>query len=195
MTLLAQMRDVLAKLEAVSYGTTQGFEPIASKGGFGDRDGGTGHPPGGSLKPAHEMYANAWNEATTDEQRQAVFDEARSELDRTTRRTVPESFTEKPELPHERVARLLKLGEGIPLNEAAYRLRCSPSELRDVRNTAGRDAQTGRLLPERPSQRLKREERQARVRELADRGLSARQIGQIIQCHHTTVAADLRKAA
>lgn len=192
----AEMRAVLAKLEVVSHGTTSSYSVVSSKGGFGDREGGDGRPPGGMTRPPHEHWAAEWNAAKDDAGRLAALEGATDELDGLTRRTLPDGFQEKPELPHERTGRILHSGDGVPLQEAATRLNVAPRELVRIRRAAGRDPYTGTAI-ETTTSADDRNTRRQRVRDLKDRhpGMSNRQIADVVGCDHKTVAADLERSA
>jgi hypothetical protein len=72
------MRNLLAAMACLSYGTTQSFN---SAGGGGDEDRDP-RPPGGDVAPLHEVWAAKYNRARDDDERQAVIQAAGKELDR-----------------------------------------------------------------------------------------------------------------
>jgi hypothetical protein len=168
-----EMRQVLARLEVVSHGTIYSYAPVGTKGGFGDRDGGDGRPPGGELEAPHERWARAWNQAGDDQHKRArALQGARDELEALTRRSAP--LPAKLETPAERDARIVAQRRGWSASDVAIAERCLPRDVRRARQQADRDPETGDPLPDRDGRRLQptgeaAEARRRRLEDLVDR--------------------------
>jgi hypothetical protein len=76
----AAMRNILARMACLSYGTTQSWN--TGGGGGGSNDERDPRPPGGSTFPLHEHWAGEYNDATTDAARARVLKDATVALDR-----------------------------------------------------------------------------------------------------------------
>lgn len=184
-----QMRGVVTRLALTSNGITPAYSPVASKAGHGSKP-----PASGDPRPPHLHFAHVYAEQTDDVGGEQVLGQARRELEQLTRRVVPAGHSERGETPDERRERLLSKGAGIPLNEAAAALNCSPRELSRERKADGRDTYEGRPLPDQPTARQSRDDRAQRAREMRQRGLNLSQIAAILRVDRATVRADLRRA-
>jgi hypothetical protein len=175
-------RQILARLELISHGTTQSWSP--SHGGEKE----VAFPPGES-KPPHVRWRERWEKATDEDGRMAAWSGARNELESLTTRHI----TEVPVESEEQLAkRIVTDGEGWTVEEVAQRMRCTTTFVRRARLKDGRDIGTG-MKPEEMIEDLvvKRE----RARELAERGLTERQIAMHTGLSKTTVRRVLGKAA
>lgn len=185
------LRQVLAELELVSAGTIYSYNPVGTKTGFS-----SSLPVSGDASPPHIHYRQIYNAQNDDWGRRQVIKQARDALDKLKRRTIPDGWTEKPEDTDDRTERLLRLGEGVPLHEAAMRLNCAPSELRQLRKDAKRDVYLGEKLPDQTA-RTDREDLATRARQLKQQNprMSNREIGRKLNVSHVTIATYLAKSA
>ena len=176
MSLDARMRQILAELEIVSAGRIYSYQPIGSKGGFSGSEPRTGDPD-----PPFVLFRRVYAACVDDSGREAVIRAAEYELRSLKVRTVPAGFKIVEESPIQRADRLLAEGRGLPLQEAAYRLNCAPSELQRIRRNNNCD-HLGYELREVP-----KEERKQRALELVENGLSVRDAARSVGVHPTQV--------
>ena len=177
MSLDRRARQVFAELEISSNGRIYSYQPIGSKGGFSSSEPRTGDPD-----PPFIVYRRAYEVCVDDSGRLAVIEAAEAALKALRVRTVPEGFKVREEAPIERIERLLHRGEGIPLQEAAFRLNCAPSELLRLRKNAGRDGHLGRLIEAVP-----KGQRRQRALELLGQNVSVRDVARSVGAHPTQV--------
>lgn len=185
LTIVRDMRQVLAELELTSNGVTSRLD--GSGGGvLGSRP-----PVTGDWDPPHLRFRRMWEEARTDDERARVLAEARRELHDLTRpKPRPRGETEA-----ERDARLLE-HEGWSAKEVALAFRMTESQVRKVRLGHGRDPEWGQVEPLLPMPAGTREERRERARLLRDKyRLSSRRIAEILCVDHSTVVRDWRRIA
>ncbi len=137
-----QARQILARLELVSSGTTQAFN---SSGRAAERD---PRPSGWTPAPQEPEPLHLFYRAKMTAEPARIdhwIREAEQALEQVVKgnRTVIEI---KPELPHQRRARMLRDGEGESVQVVALAFRCSHKEVIDTRRDADRDTSTGRRL-------------------------------------------------
>lgn len=173
-----EMRQVLAEMEVwFQYGSTMNF---AQSGGGGD--GGSGRPPGSS-SPDHDYWRDRFDRAFN---KGAVLDEARESLKAM---RYQKRVKVKPETEAELEARIVREGEGWGITDIANHCRCTEKMVRKARERAGVSLEDGKGIVRR---NLDREERQVEAQAMRKRGLTIRQIAQMLKCDVATVHRDLR---
>jgi hypothetical protein len=143
----------------------------------------------GTLGPGdapHLHYAELYAQAETEEARERVFQEARETLQHIRRSSGDPTRVESRKELH---ARIVEHGEWVPKEEMARRARTSVSVVVKARRDAGRDEDLG--LKPRDMGRAPPAIRRARVRELDEKGSSAKQIAFALGLKYSTVLRDL----
>ena len=133
MTLDSEMRGVLARLELISHGSVQAWNPA---GGRGRQD--ALYPPG-DPRPPHIVFRELYDAAGSDEKRRGVIGAARAELESWTRRTARvEASVSLEDL-------IIEKGVGWDAESVALSLRCNVRRVRKTRRERARD-ELGYLL-------------------------------------------------
>jgi hypothetical protein len=184
MSLENDFRQVLGELEVLSHGSTQSF--AAAPGAGSDES--YGRPPGDEFPP-HLRWRAEWEKAT-DGEREAILRHARDELVATRKRDmsrvhIVEETTEEVE------ERVVNVGEGWTVEQTARECRCTPTFVRRSRLKAGANAITGVTPEDKPESTDQHE----RCRELAENGMSERQIHMLTKLAKTTIRRILGRAA
>ena len=178
-----RMRKILLKLECLSYGSTQAWNP--SGGHSGEPDDRVMLQVLQPTSALHLVYRRRYESQLSDDGRLRVIEEAEKEWDHYRQRQDP-----PPEQKGSFDDWILEDFVGVPAQEVAIRRLTTASHVRKVRLRAGHDPEVGgAVLP--MGQRLARDERQKRVKELRAKGLSQRQIAMHLQCDVATVNRDL----
>lgn len=177
------MRGILLRLELLSYGSTQAWNP---SGGH------SGEPDDRIItlvlvhdQPPHIHYRDQYAAQTTPADRAKVIEEARLELKHWTGH-------ERPRIEGKTLVELiLEDGEGWEPQIVAQRFGVDAAFVRRKRMIAGYDTETGKPSTKttEPADRLER------ARDLRQRGMSTRQIALILGCHQTQVMRWIKKAA
>ena len=173
------MAAILLRLELVSHGSTQAWNP--SGGHSGEPDDRIVALIGDAFP--HVVWRERYEAQTDDLGRERVITDATQELESWTRRVAPRV--------EGRPLRDLVVedGEGFPAKIVAERFGVDVAYVRRWRNRAGRDTETGREA------QSVAENRPERARELRRQGLSTRQIATILACHQTQVMRWIRDAS
>ena len=156
-----------------------------------------GHAPPGSKPPGrldgempHEHWQRKWNQAILTVHKQRVYDEASSELEQWRRR--PEvKVSEETTLELE--ARMVREGDGWSVQDVANHFNCTPTFVRRVRVKAGVNLTSGAPAIIKPMKTG--DDESIRAHELADQGLSERQIRMILGCGGSKLQRLLGRAA
>ena len=141
-----RIRLVLARLELTqSYGGTQNLNASGAKGKptGGDRPGGWRAyqaPDGSEFEPPHLAYRWAYEECTSNEEREGVCEAAEAALKALTE---PRKVEAKGESLEQLQARVLKDGRGWSVKDAALGFRVTESFIRKTRAEHGRHIETG----------------------------------------------------
>jgi hypothetical protein len=179
-----QMAAVLLRLELVSMGATQAWNP--SGGQSGEPDDRVVSQVARHENPPHIRWRIIYERQATDAGREAVIADASKELEQWTRRVAPR--IEGKSL----VELILEDGEGWEPKIVAQRYGVDAAFVRRKRMTDKRDTEDGKKLPDRVEEALDRMEK---AKELRRQGLSTRQIAEILACHQTQVMRWVRKSA
>lgn len=189
-----KFRKIIAALQLVAAGTIYSYSPVGTKTGFSSSMPTTG----GGTEDLRRSLVERWGECPDDDARRALIVEAQGKLDelvRGNRAPVKAAFDDAGKLR----AWALTQGRGFTAFELASKLRCSETMVRKWRKAEGVDGERGTepIKGETRQQWETTEERRRRVRELKARnpGMTRRQIGAIVGCHHDTVKADLASDA
>lgn len=207
----AEMRVALAQLSICSHVPAAPWQPTGRSRSSDEPLGGN-QPPGdlGEAKFAR-MYGPPFHEATpnhpgctTDEGRRRVVSAAWEELKHIRGQDERPVVVEDEDWWAKVNAEIVKYGEGFSVKEVAIRFRCAERIVINARLAAGREPVLGKLPESEGGRRRgaagKFEEvnaaaRQARVRELDEKGLKLTQIAMILGVSKTTVERDLGKRA
>lgn len=126
MTAEKTMRQILAELELLSYGTTASWNP--GGGGDTDRD---PRPAGGDTRPLHETFRTEHARAETPEDRDRVRRAAAAALEAQTKRTHDAPIEEESaDQVDQRIAALVRAGWTV--KDIAIAARCTPTRVRRV---------------------------------------------------------------
>lgn len=179
------MRGVLAELEMLSHGSTQSWNP--SRAGDSDSkllaDDKTKVPD-----PPHVYWRQRFEEAE-EHKRERVLHGARDEL-RVWRGYGKQAKKDLPSDSQILDQRILE-AEGWSCAEVALRLRCTETRVRKTRLAADRMVADGvKVVPI-----ADHVEDRERVAQLAERGLTERQIGLLTKLPKTTIRRILKRAA
>jgi hypothetical protein len=196
MDLAQQMRSILAQMELLPHGTITNYSPTGGGGGADTK------PPTGESRPPHEHWRERWERAVFDdmeeEQREAttitrhrrrVIDNAQKELDSLRKR--PE-IKVQGETEEELEKRIIRDGEGEPVDRVALAMRCTPTFVRKARLKAGRSVVTGNAPKDAP---LDTEDQVEKVRRLKEEGYTERGIRMILKIGGSKLQRLLREAA
>jgi hypothetical protein len=173
-TLEGAMAQVLAEMALLSYGSTTSW----NASGGGDSPG----MPSGDGHPLTEQWLDRWERDPTDQTVQA----ARADLDRVRRRQAPASTDGSTEEHW-----IIDDGEGFQVEQVARKFNTTPTRVRKLRMAHGRDTEMGlpkefaRVQAATPD----------RIRNLADRGCTERQIAFQVGVSKSTVRRALGRAA
>lgn len=178
------MRQVLAELETLSQGTCANWSPT---GRSSDSKG--GNRPPGDAHPPHVYWREQWDRAVGSYDQEKVIRSARAELESWRKR--PE-VTVQLETEDELADRIVKEGKGSPVDEIAQHCRCTPTFVRKARLKAGVSLVTG-IAPKGVT--VETQDQREQVRELAENGLSERQIGMFTGLGKGTIRRVLGRAA
>ncbi len=176
------MRDALLQLAMTGAGRTTSYNPSGSGGEIDYtlvNDHGRGLRRGDA---PHLEYAARWDAAGDDDERAAVLEAARSELDRIRRsRADPGAIESKKD----RDRRIVEEGENWPLNEVARAFRTGVVDVRKARQAAGREIEYGRRP--RNGRELSADERRAEILRLHGEGLTPSGIAEALQIPRSSV--------
>jgi hypothetical protein len=192
-----QMRSILANMELLAHGTITNYSPT---GGGGSAD---TKPPTGESRPPHEHWARRWEKAVYDDleeehresapitrHRRRVIEKAQADLDSYRKRAEGQVVGETES---ELEARIIKDGEGEPVDRVALAMRCTPTLVRKARLKAGRSVVTGKAprdtVIDAPT------DQHDRARALAEDGHTERQIAWLTGLPKTTLRRILGRAA
>lgn len=178
-----EMAAILLRLELVSHGTTQAWNP--SGGHSGEPDDKIAAQAQRPEKPPHIRWWIIYHRQTTDAGRLEVITDARQELESWTRRTAPR--IEGKTL----VELILEDGEGFEPQVVAQRYGVDVAFVRRKRMIADKDTETGRAAQPHDGSVARCEE----ARELRRRGMSSRQIALILGVSQSAVMKWTRKQA
>jgi hypothetical protein len=167
------MWAVLTKLELTSNGATASFD--ADSGGGSARHHSDTIPRLGRHDAPHLFYAVEYDRARTEDELRAI---THSRADRA-----------KEETKDQRDQRLVDEGEGFEAIEVARSFNCGVRDVHRAREAAGRDTEWGKAPVN--GRELTAEQRVARAREMADRGMTAKQIAFALGRSYNTVRRDL----
>lgn len=169
------MKAILLRLELVSHGATQAWNP--SGGHSGEPDDRTVSLVLQHENPPHVRWRIIYDRQYTDAGREAVIKDAGRELESWTRRTAPQIDSKSL------VDLILEDGEGWEPKVVAQRYGVDVAFVRRKRMHAGRGTEDGKkLLPD-----TEPEDRQGKARELRRNGLSTRQIALILGVSQSAV--------
>lgn len=172
----ARMREKLLQLALISNGRTQSF--AASGGGEPDHT-----PRLGPEDAPHLHFKARWDAATTDAERQKVYDDAAARLRHEQRSSGDRTRVESKA---ERDARIVDVGEGVAAKDLAIRFRCGVTDVRKAREAAGRETEYGKRP--RNGRELSPDQRRAEVHRLVDEeGMSSRQVAVALELSYSTV--------
>lgn len=186
-------RIVLGELELLSHGSTQSF--AAAPGGGSDE--GYGRPPGDEFPP-HIRWRGEWEKnareeregkrtpAEANERREEILRHARDELVAHRKRDMARVVVVQ-ESEEDLEARVVKEGKDWSIEETARHCRVTPTFVRKARLKAETDAKAADALTA--------EEKHERCRELAENGMSERQIEMVTKLPKTTIRRILGRAA
>lgn len=195
-----EMRDLLARLELVSAGTTASW----GASGGGDSSGDPA-PESGDPNPPHLHYRESYERAHHDDlehehrdggptsrQRRRVIRAAAEELERLTGRG---SALERPagESRDDLAQRIVSEGRGYTVDEAAVHFRCGPRDITKARIAGNRAIDNGDPLE--PNTEHDRAAALERAVRMADDGMTVRQIAWTTGLPKSTVNDHLRKRA
>lgn len=180
-----EMRGILLRLELLSHGATQAWNPSGGQ---------SGEPDDRIITillihdtPPHIHYRNLYEQQQTHADRETIITQARDELKHWT------GHTPRPRIEGKTLVELiLEDGEGWEPEIVAQRFGVDPGFVRRKRMVAGYDTETGKASSPtitEPADRLER------AKDLRQRGLSTRQIALILGCHQTQVMRWIKKAA
>ena len=171
-----EMRQILAEMELLSYGSTANWEPATSSG---ERT--YGIPPGCSFA-AHDLWRRRYESATY---KVRVVERAREALEAMRKQ---KRLEVEPETEAELEARIVSEGVGWGLQDIANHCRVTPKMARRARERLNVDVETGKpcKAPRRPLT-----ERQLQAQALKARGLTLKQIGVFLGVDTATVSRDL----
>jgi hypothetical protein len=169
----SEMRQVLAELSLLQYGSVQRWN--ASCGGDG------AGPPAGESRPLAEVYWLEWLENPTRD----TVDMARAELD-AWKRSVPVETDGSTEDDW-----IIEDGEGLSPAEAALKFKRTPSYVRNLRAENGLSTETGFVRGLESAHASKDE----RIVNLAAQGCTERQIAFQVGVGKSTVRRALGRAA
>lgn len=173
MTLQHEMRQLLAEMTLLSYGSVQSW----------NASGGSESPgrPGGEAWP----LADKWHAEFQRNPSRETLDAARAELVAWKRRAAPADGDGSTEDDW-----ILSQGEGYAADEVSKRFRVTPTHVRRLRVANDRDAEFGRetqtLVPS--------ASKETRVALLTERGLSSRQVADQVGLHKTQVLRILARS-
>lgn len=177
------MREVLIALGMLAAGRTTSYNPSGSGGEVDyahvdDR----GRPRLATGDAPHLVFAQRWDAAGDDDERAAVLEAARDELDRARRsRADPNAVESK----RDRDARIVREGAGWPAREVATTFRTGIKDVWNARRAAGRELEFGEL----PSngREMSRAERNAEILRLAKLGMNPFQISKRLGLPNSSV--------
>jgi hypothetical protein len=195
-----RMRDILAQLELISHGSTANWSPTGRS-----RSGSHGRPPGDE-RPPHIYWRERWERAVRDDEewtieamltnceevvthRRKVITSAQTELDSLRKR--PEVKVQG-ETGEELEKRIVRDGEGEPVDRVALAMRCTPTFVRKARLKAGRSVVTGKAPKDAV---VEAADQHDRARTLAEDGHTERQIAWLTGLPKTTLRRILGRAA
>jgi hypothetical protein len=181
-TIRHQIHQVLIELELVSHGTTANWSPTGRGGG------GPALPPG-ELRPPHVYWRERWLDAVDEEDQRRVLAGARVELASLRKRSEVKIRVETEE---ELEARIVREGLGEPVDIVATAMRCTGTFVRKARLKAGVSVTTGHAPKDVTVGTM---DQQEHARELAENGMTERQIQFITRLPKTTVRRILGRAA
>ena len=177
-----EMAAILLRLELVSHGSSQAWN--ASGGQSGEPDDKMVAVVAGRPTFPHLLWRERYENAQTDLARATIIAGAREELKAWTHRTGPK-IEGKPlsEI-------IIEDGEGFEAEVVARRFGVDAGFVRRIRMKAARGTEDGRKIApdDNPT------DRRSKARELRRRGLSTRQIAEILECHQTQVMRWIREA-
>lgn len=176
-TLEGAMRAVLVEMTLLSYGRTQAF---ASSSGDTERD----PRPAGEAHPLAERWLDEWHQSPTED----TLLMARAELD-AWKRSVPVE-TDDSTLEDW----VVEDGEGYAVAQVAGKFGLAESRVRRIRMRADRESEFGLPLAF-AHHRESEAEKHSRIRNLADRGCTERQIAFQVGVGKSTVRRALGRAA
>ena len=192
------MRDVLARLELVSAGTT------ASWGAAGSGGEQTRGPVSGDANPPHLYFREDYERAHHDDleheardggpthrSRRRVLTAARDELERLTGRGAAARERPAGESAADLAQRIVDEGAGYTVAEAAVRFRCGPRNVVKAREAGNRAVDTGDPLE--PTSSKDRAAAFRRAERMAAEGMTVRQIEFTTGLPKSTVADHLKR--
>jgi hypothetical protein len=182
-TIPKAVRQLLAELELLSHGSTTAWNPAG--GGSAADDAGIPH---GERNPPHVQLRARYLEARDDAGRDRAVEAMRTTL-RGRRGPGADRVAATGETRAEEDARILQSGEGFDADEVARRFACTPTRVRRLRLTDGRDAERGHHAAEHAG-----DDDAQRARSMRARGMSERQIALALGRHRTTVTRWLKKS-
>lgn len=178
-----RFRAVLIQLELLSNGSIAKMD--GNSGGGSVRHYADHIPTLGRHDAPHLYYRDRWTRAQGDAEREQILEAAEKELDAARKSQADPSVAETRE---ERDRRIVDEGDGWPARDVATHFRCGIRDVWAARRAAGRDEETGKSPNGAPTPVDARPER---VRELADKGMSARRIAFALGLSYSTVLRDL----
>ena len=185
-----QMREVLVALGMTGAGRTTSVD--ASRSTTPDwslvDDRGRGRLTPGDAP--HLEFALRWDAAGNDDERLAVLEAARSELDAIRRSRANPAANESKK---DRDARIVRDGEGWAAREVAISFRTGIKDVWAARRAAGRELEYGQRP--RDGRELSRDERRAEILRLRGAGLHPTAIADSLQLPRSTVRYVLARAA
>lgn len=179
-----RMGAILVRLELLSHGATQAWNP--SGGQSGEPDDKTVAQVVSSENPPHIRWRIIYDRQVTDAGREAVITDAKAELESWSKRTAPQIAGKSL------VELILEDGEGWEPKIVAQRYGVDEGFVRRKRLNAGRGTEDGRKVLSEVAEVVDRTEQ---ARELRKQGLSTRQIAVVLGCHQTQVMRWIRKSA
>lgn len=178
------MAAILLRLELVSHGGTQAWNPSGGHSGEpDDRMAAIAQRP---ERPPHVRWRIIYEQQETDAGRIAVIADATAELESWTRRTAPR--IEGKSL----VELILETGAGHEPEAVAQRYGVDAAFVRRKRMHAGKDMETGQDIEQADEQQVDPREK---ARELRRKNLSTRQIAMILGVSQSAVMNWTSKAA
>jgi hypothetical protein len=175
------MRQVLAELELVAAGRTTSWGKERVRGGDGPED-----LILSVVDAPHLYYRRRYTDARDEEERAAIYESARLELDSirvgcgdpTAYETLDELYD-----------RIVETGEGWPATDVAAAIYTTPTIVARAREARGREPVRGFVPPD--LRGLPLEERRKAVRQLFGDGLNGYQIAKATQLSYDQVRRDL----
>lgn len=174
-----EARQLLAELELISHGSTQSW----NSSGRGESS--AAFPPGESAPP--HLHWRARFTVAHPEALPALIEAARTDLKalRTRSNQAPASISVD--------LLVIEDGTGYSPEHVAHSYGLTPAHIRRIRERAGRSIETGQAPDDRCT--LDPIERAQRVRDLAAKGMTQKQIAMAVGCNQATVSRDLKRAA